>query len=306
MRHLIFAWLGLLATMSASAHGIDEHAAAGWNWEPWVVLPSFAAGALYLLGWRRLRREGNARRVLGFVRIAAFFAGLATLLFALESPLDGLADQLFSAHMTQHLLLLTVAPPLLVWGRPMFVWLWAFPLQRRRRIGRWWNDTPVLHAGHAFLMRPLIVWLLASAALWFWHVPGPYGWALADARVHVLEHLSFLLTALAFWTLVLQPYGRQRGEQGVALILVATYALHNGLLGALLVFAAQPYYAAYATAHYGLTPLEDQQLAGLIMWVPAGMLQLVTLAWLFASWLNAAPDGRRARAADRPDPVFHS
>jgi cytochrome c oxidase assembly factor CtaG len=141
-------------------------------------------------------------------------------------------------------------------------------------------------------MRPLTVWLLASIALWFWHVPGPYGWALADGRVHVLEHLSFLLTALAFWTLVLQPYGRQQGGHGVALILVATYALHNGLLGALLVFASQPYYPAYAASHFGLTPLEDQQLAGLIMWVPAGMLQLVTLAWLFAGWLASA--GKRA------------
>lgn len=297
MRHVIFAWLVLLVAMPACAHGIGGHGdAAGWHWEPWVVLPSFAAAALYLLGWRRLQREGNSRRALGIGRIGTFFAGLATLLFALESPLDGLADQLFSAHMTQHLLLLTVAPPLLVWGRPVFVWLWAFPLERRRRIGRWWNDTRGLHASHAFLMRPLTVWLLSSLALWFWHAPGPYGWALADERVHVLEHLSFLLTALAFWTLVLQPYGRQRGGQGVGLLLVATYALHNGLLGALLVFAAQPYYTAYATSHFGLTPLEDQQLAGLIMWVPAGMLQLATLAWLFAGWLGSAgkAGGKRA------------
>ncbi len=289
MRPVIAAWLYLLAARPAFAHGAGEHVVGiGWHWEAWVLLPTLAAGALYLLGWRRLRREDNARRAAGIGRIAAFFAGIATLLGALESPLDGLAGQLFSAHMTQHLLLLTVAPPLLVWGRPVFVWLWAFPLPRRRRIGRWWNDTRVLHATHAFLMRPLTVWLLASIALWFWHVPGPYGWALADERVHVLEHLSFLLTALAFWTLVLQPYGRQQGGHGIALILVATYALHNGLLGALLVFASQPYYLAYTASHFGLTPLEDQQLAGLIMWIPAGMLQLVTLAWLFAGWLAAA------------------
>lgn len=286
---MICAWLVLLAARPAGAHGLGEHAdAAGWHWESWVVVLSAAAASLYLLGWRRLRHEGNARRALGIGRIGAFFAGLATLLLALESPLDGLADQLFSAHMTQHLLLLTVAPPLLAWGRPVFVWLWAFPLQRRRRIGHWWNDTRALHACHAFLMRPLTVWLLSSLALWFWHAPGPYGWALVDQRVHVLEHLSFLLSALAFWTLVLQPYGGRRGEQGVALILVATYALHNGLLGALLVFASQPYYPAYASPHFGLTPLEDQQLAGLIMWVPAGMLQLATLTWLFASWLGSA------------------
>jgi len=297
MRPVIIGWLCLLTAGSALAHGVGEHAAeAGWYWEVWVLLPTLAVAALYLRGWRRLRREDNARRAAGIGRIAAFFGGLATLLAALESPLDSLADQLFSAHMTQHLLLLTVAPPLLVWGRPVFVWLWAFPLPQRRRIGHWWNDARALHATHALLMRPLTVWLLASVALWFWHMPGPYGWALADERVHVLEHLCFLLTALAFWTLVLRPYGGQRGGQGMALILVATYALHNGLLGALLVFASQPYYPAYATAHYGLTPLEDQQLAGLIMWVPAGMLQLVTLAWLFTGWLGTAGKAAERRA----------
>jgi putative membrane protein len=288
-------WLAVLAAGPACAHdSAHQHEAQmpGWNWEPWVVLLVSVAAVLYLLGWWRLRREGNVRRALGAGRIGAFAAGLATLLIALESPLDGLAEQLFFAHMSQHLLLLTVAPPLLVWGRPVFVWLWAFPLPQRRRIGRFWNDTRALHASHAFLMRPLVAWLAASAALWFWHVPGPYGWALADERVHVLEHMSFVLTALMFWTLVLQPYGRERNGYGVALILVATYALHNGLLGALLVFASQPYYQDWSATRFGLTPLEDQQLAGLIMWVPAGLLQLATLALLFTGWLAAA--GRRA------------
>jgi putative membrane protein len=286
----------LLASGPACAHGSAVgHAAEapGWNWEPWVLLLVSVAAALYLLGWWRLRREGNARRALGIGRIGAFTAGLVTLLVALESPLDGLAEQLFCAHMTQHLLLLTIAPPLLVWGRPVFVWLWAFPLPQRRRIGRFWNGTRVLQASHAFLMRPLVVWLLASVALWFWHVPGPYGWALADERVHALEHLSFVLTALPFWTLVLQPYGRERDGLGIALILVATYALHNGLLGAVLTFASRPYYQDWSGLHFGLTALEDQQLAGLIMWVPAGLLQLATLALLFVGWLNAARAPRR-------------
>ena len=281
-------WMSTLCAASATGpafgHGAFEHG-AGWNWEPGIVLSLGATLCLYGLGWRRLLHEGNARRVLGAARLWSFAAGMLALGVALLSPLDTLAEESFSAHMTQHLLLMLVAPPLLVGGRPVLVWLWAFPLAQRRRIGRAWVDTRALQGTHAFLMRPLVVWLTASIALWFWHMPGPYDWALADERVHALEHLSFFLTSLAFWTLAMEPYGHRRDGQGIALVMVATFALHSGLLGALLTFASTPLYRAYATGAFGLTPLEDQQLAGLIMWVPAGFAYLAALAVLFVGWL---------------------
>ena len=140
------------------------------------------------------------------------------------------------------------------------------------------------------LMCPLIVWILCSAVLWFWHLPGPYGWALESASVHALEHACFFLTSLMFWSLVLQPLGRRRMEYGETLLFVATFGVQNGLLGALLTFAGRPLYVAYlpTTAVWGLTPLEDQQLAGLIMWIPASLIHLTTLGVLFVIWLNAA------------------
>lgn len=284
---MLAAPCALAAAGPAFCHGVGhEDGGFGWSWDPWMLLLLAIAACLYLLGWQRLRRQGNARRVLGAVRLLSFAAGMLVLGLALMSPLDTLAERLFSAHMTQHLLLMLIAPPLLVWGRPVFVWLWAFPLAQRRRIGRAWVDTRALHTSHAFLMRPLMVWMTASIALWFWHIPAAYDWALADGRVHVLEHLSFFLTSLAFWTLTLEPYRHRRSGHGIALVMVVTFALHSGLLGALLTFAQAPLYRAYVTPVFGLSPLEDQQLAGLIMWVPASLVYLAALAALFVGWLS--------------------
>ena len=139
-------------------------------------------------------------------------------------------------------------------------------------------------------MGPLIVWILCSAVLWFWHLPGPYGWALESASVHASEHACFFLTSLMFWSLVLQPLGRRRMEYGKTLLFVATFGVQNGLLGALLTFAGRPLYVAYlpTTAAWGLTALEDQQLAGRIMWIPASLIHLTTLGVLFVIWLHAA------------------
>ena len=280
---LFFVW-----SEPALSHGGTHVAGGSWNWAPWqVVLLLFACG-LYVAGCWRMQRARNLRKVLGLPRMAAFGAGMLTLFVALLSPLDALADQLFSAHMTQHLLLMLVAPPLLVWGRPLLTWLWAFPLQSRRNIARWWNGAGRLHAVHGFLMRPLVIWLLASAALWLWHIPGFYDWALSDEFVHAMEHLSFFLTSLAFWTLVVEPYDTVRPNPGLAIVAVVTFALHSGILGALLTFASAPLYHTHNLSFPALSPLEDQQIAGLIMWIPASLVYLAALSLLFVDWLARA------------------
>jgi putative membrane protein len=275
---------------AAFAHAGHEHAQGGaaWSWEPWVLGSLALATGFYLRGWLRLKAQGVAERALGRWRAPCFGAGMATLFIALVSPLDALAAQSFTAHMVQHLLLMLVAPPLLVWSRPVYTWLWALPLAARRRIGRCWMQTGALHGTYAFLMRPTVVWLLASAALWLWHIPGPYDLALANEGVHALEHLSFFLTSLAFWALVERPQAIAGAGAGTALVMVATFALHSGMLGALLSFSTVPLYASYVARATAASVVEDQQTAGLIMWVPAGIVHLAALAALFPAWLNAA------------------
>lgn len=280
-----------------AAHGV-EVGQLGWNWEVWVL----ASLALAVFGYVRglLRMEPGARsHVFGIGRYAAFAAGIGVLIVALISPLDALDDQLFSAHMVQHMLLILVAPPLLAWARPATAWLWAFELPARRAIGRFWMGAPGVQRGIRFLMRPAVVWVLSSFALWFWHLPGPYGWALDSEWVHTGEHLSFFLSALAFWSLVLAPYGRRQPDYGTTVLFVGTLGMQMGFIGAILTFATRPLYLMHSqsTMAWGLTLLEDQQLAGLIMWVPAGFVYTAAMSGLFVASLRDAE--RRAVSATK-------
>lgn len=280
-------------------HGRDRLVELPWNWETWVLVCLGLAVFGYAYGLRRL--DAHARtRVFGVLRITSFAAGIVALFIALISPLDALDDQLFSAHMVQHLLLMMVAAPLLVCGRPAMAFLWAFPISARRVIGRMWNAGG-LHRGVNALMSPLVVWLLCSIVLWFWHLPGPYGWALANEGVHTLEHFCFFISALMFWSLVIEPFGPRRLGHGSTLIFVATFGVQNGLLGALLTLAGHPFYNSHfnTTEAWGLTPLEDQQLAGIIMWIPASVIHLTSLGVLFVMWMRHAEQEARLLAVSR-------
>ncbi|MEO8126070.1 MAG: cytochrome c oxidase assembly protein [Bryobacteraceae bacterium] len=260
----------------------------GWNWDPWILASLSLAVAAYVCGLWRIP-EAARSRVFGKWRYAAFGAAIAALFAVLISPLDALDDELFTAHMLQHLVLMMVAPPLLIMGRLGTAFLWAFPLRIRRWIARAWVFTGLRDGVHA-VMSPVAVWILGSAALWFWHLPGPYGWALSNEWVHAFEHICFFVTSLMFWALVVEPLGRRRLDYGIAMLFVTTFGMQNGLLGAILTFGGRPLYVAYlpTTAAWGLTPLEDQQLAGLIMWIPASLIHLATLGFLFVAWMRGA------------------
>jgi len=295
MRLLLRVSLGL-ATPSAFAHTPSETMACTWNFAPEVTLPLLLIVAAYVSGILHLQRQGIRRRMVSSGCCAAFVLGILALVAALMSPLDRLAEFLFSAHMTQHLVLMLLAPPLLILGRMQTVLLWTFPLRLRRLIGK----AIVLRFTVDGPSRPFSVWWLASAAMWFWHIPGPYAWALHHPSIHILEHLSFFLTSLAFWSLALRPFSRAKNGHGVALMLLIGFALESSLLGALLVFAGHPFYALHMlqtsrplpTFLSAISPLQDQQLAGLIMWVPAGLVPAAALVAVFADLL-AIPQRRR-------------
>lgn len=292
-------WLHALPALACAtpvlAHG-GNVGQLGWNGEGWIVTSLVLAVFGYVRGL--LRMDAGARaRIFGHGRCVAFAGGVGVLVIALLSPLDALDDQLFSAHMLQHMLLIVVAPPLLVWSRPATAWLWAFDLPARRVIGRVWMGAPGVQRGVRFLLRPLVVWTVSCFALWFWHLPAPYEWALGNAWLHALEHLCFFATALAVWSLVLAPYARRQLGYGASLLFVGTAGMQMGLLGAILTFAPRPVYLVHSSAPlaWGLSVLEDQQLAGLIMWVPAGLVYTGAMAVLFVAWLR---DAERKAAAE--------
>jgi putative membrane protein len=269
-----------------------------WSWEPPVVLGLALAGWAYARGVRALwRRAGRGRGVRPWQAVA-FGSGLAALFVALVSPLDALGSALFSAHMAQHLVLILVAAPLLVVGAPPVLFLWALPEATRRAVGRWYRRAWALRAAWHALSHPITVWALHAVAVWVWHLPSLYQAALSDEAVHVAEHASFLGTAILFWWVVLgQGHGRGL-DRGLGVLYLFTTAMQGGILGALMTFSPVPWYPAYETtvAAWGLTPIEDQQLAGLLMWVPSGLVYTVAALALFAAWLQHAE--RSAHPAD--------
>ena len=250
-----------------------------WSFEPLVVTSLVAMAWLYARGVRALWRRAGTGHGIARWRAACHAGGIFALGVALVSPVDGVGIALFSVHMLQHLLFVMIAAPLLVLGQPHIALLWALPKRTRRSIARAWRGAPALRSTWCLTSHPAVAWTLHTAALWAWHAPRLYEGAVRHEGLHALEHASFLLTALLFWWVLLGHGARRRLGFGVAMLYLFTASLQSVILGALLTLARQPWYQVHygTTAPWGLTPLEDQHLAGLIMWVPAGLIYLAAL-----------------------------
>jgi len=256
-----------------------------------VVLPLGAAMVLYVAGYRRL--AARAGRLVQPRAAACFVAGWLGLAVALASPLHGLGKELLAAHMVQHELVMVVAAPLLVLGRPVVPWLFALPSGSRHAIGRWARAGPPGTLWRA-ASRPLTAFSLHAAAILGWHAPAAYQATLRSDSVHALQHVTFLATSLLFWQVLLRP--RTRAQLGAAVLYLFATSLYTGGLGALLALSPTPWYPAYgaAGAARGYTPMEDQQLAGLIMWMPGAFAYLAAALGLLTAWLGES--GARVRA----------
>ncbi|MDB4883119.1 MAG: hypothetical protein JWL95_1885 [Gemmatimonadetes bacterium] len=250
-----------------------------WTFAPVVVALLVLSAWLYARGLRALWRQAGIARGIARWRAACFAAGTFVAALALLSPIDAVGAALFSVHMTQHMLLVVVAAPLLMLGDPLTPAIWSLRIGARRRIGLAWRRARATQSIWRQLRRPLVAWALHVGALWLWHLPRLYDVALRDERVHVLEHATFFLTALLFWAPLADRRRVLRLGVGAGTLYLFAAALQCTLLGALMTFARRPWYVAHygTTAAWGLTPLEDQQIAGLIMWIPAGLAYLVAL-----------------------------
>jgi len=275
---------------SVIAHGGKPHGPEDvwktWGWEPLVVISLALSGWLYARGVRRLWRESGKGAGIRKWEAAAFAGGWLALFVALVSPLHPLGRVLFSAHMTQHEILMLVAAPLLVLGRPLIPYLFALPIDWRRRLGQA-GKASWLRGSWGALTNPLVAWAVHALALWIWHAPALFQATIDDEFIHTLQHLSFLVSALFFWWSLAHSRRSLMGY-GAAVLYVFTTSVHSGALGALITFASTLWYPAYAetTSPWGLTSLEDQQLGGLIMWIPAGLVYIVAGLALFAGWMR--------------------
>jgi putative membrane protein len=279
--------------------------------EPWVLGTVVVSALWYWRGSRRpsLRAVGTTvrRRVVPW-RGLCFAAGLATLLVALDSPVERLADDWFWAHMLQHVLLMMVAAPLLVLGAPWLPFWRPLPLGVRRQIARSIVKSPsfgwLRHAAH-WVRYPLVAWLLFDVNLAAWHVPALYDLTLRNTGVHYGEHISFVVLGLLFWSLVLDsppfhprlsPFGR--------VIYTSAGSAASWLLAIILTFAATPLYPAQSTGnHGGLSALTDQQLAAGVMLGPGSVpYAIVVFYWLYV-WLGPEYSGERRRVTRRHSPL---
>jgi len=279
-----------LGPLAASAHVPGPAPAApspwAWNLPAWLLFLLALSAIGYAVGLRRLWRNAGRGRGVSALQAWAFALGWLTLVAALVSPLDPLGGWLFSAHMVQHELLMVVAAPLLVLGRPLATWAWALSPAQRRAAGRLfrsrgWNGM------WETLTDPLVAWALHALALWAWHIPAAFDAALQNEGLHILQHVCFLGTALFFWWSVLGHDPRGRYGPGHATAYLFTTMLHTAALGALLSLAPTPWYAPYIplTGALGLDPIDDQQLGGLVMWIPAGLAYVVAALWVLARML---------------------
>ena len=260
-----------------------------WSLEPWLIVTLGVAVFLYATGLRNLRRKSGRDRVVGAGEVSAFFAGTICIALALMSPIDTISDDLFSMHMVQHLLLMLVCAPLFVWSRPIIVFFYAAPTALRRRLGRFWARRR-LGTLASVLMHPVMVWSAFIGIFVFWHIPGPYTLAVENEPIHDLEHLTLFITAFAFWSVVIEPSGRRRLDHGSTILFVAATAVFSSLPGALMILTRRPFYPVHASGvtEWGLTLIQDQQLAGLVMWIPGGFIYLAAIALLFAPWFHQA------------------
>jgi putative membrane protein len=274
-----------------------------WEWDPFVVLPLALSLLLYGTGMILLWRRAGIGRGVKRWQAGCFFAGWLTLAGALVSPLHDYAEHLFTAHMIEHELLMAVAAPLLALSRPLAIFMRAIP----RGLGR--GLTAAAHFGAVqalwrAMTTPVIATSLHAAAIWLWHIPALLDGTLQSEALHRLQHISFLVTALFFWWAVLRRPAQTYGEGALHVFVTM---VHTGLLGALLTLAPRLFYPlqTHDAPLFGLTPLEDQQLAGLFMWVPGGAIYLGCGLALLYFWLHASPASQdRSWASAEAAPSF--
>jgi putative membrane protein len=292
---IVLATLPTYAMADVGARTTPDGVWSSWSFDPLVLFSLFLSGWIYWRGLLRLHQRARRTNAMESVHATCFYAALVLIGLSLLSPLDALSQELSSAHMTQHMLLMMVAAPLMVLGSPSRVIPYAMsPL--------WQELTGLTWLTHRATWHPTAIWVLFVIALWGWHHPLLYQAALRDPLVHDAQHLSFFAAAFLFWRIVLDPFSRRRMHATAAAVFLFTTSIHASALGVFLALAPSPWYLEYAsrTVAFGFTPMADQQLAGLIMWVPGCWIYPLIAVGLLARWLIVALEGEESMVGAHP------
>lgn len=291
---LVLAFSTLLAPFSALAHTrerpVPETIWRSWNLDVPILAAMMLATWVYLRGTVHLWERGGRGTGIARWQVATWLGGMATIFVAIISPLDALGAALFSAHMVQHMLLILVAPLLLAASNPLLAALWALPASRRRDVSMMWLGRTRLRQSWHALNHPIVVFGVFALGLWAWHLPRLYDRALGSDLLHQMEHATFFGCSFLMWWCVLET-GKRRGMgHPLALLMLFISTIQSGALGAILTFGRRPLYESHApwVDAWGLTRLQDQQLAGVIMWIPMGTVLALAAFVIFAQWIRSA------------------
>src|SRR3569833_349958 len=269
---------------AAQAHAVDTETSLSWTLDPWIIVPLSTTGMVYLLGAARLLARSHIGRQALASHFALFATGWLTLAGALISPLHSLGERLFTVHMVEHEIIMASSAPLIVLARPSGTMMWALP-RGPRLVLRAALNAPTVRTGWRWLSAPRVATLLHGIAIWAWHAPPLFDAAVTNVVLHRLQHLSFFVTAVLVWWAIF--YCRDRG---VAAWDVFITMLHTSVLGALISLSPHVLYHIQTehAQNWGFLPLEDQQLAGIVMWVPAGTIYAGIAIWLVAQWIKTS------------------
>ena len=270
-----------------------------WEWRLDLGLLIFVFVALYTAGWLKLRRK-QTKLATGW-RLVSYYTGIILLVIALFSGIDVFQTQLFFIHMVQHLFLLMLAPPFLLLANPMPFILWALPKVERQQISRLLKRKSDFRKVFVWLTNPWMIWLVYTVNLVLWHDPNPYRAAIENEFLHDIEHFTFFYAGLGFWWHItgVAPkfHGRRTFVMRMGLIIAAYFV--NLAVGVTITLTPDVIYTYYegVPRTWGVSVMSDQRIGGLLMWIPGGMMYLMTFLILGANVVAASE--KRARLGDK-------
>jgi putative membrane protein len=272
---------------------------ADWKLPIGLTVSIVLTALVYVRGWVALRRTRRAQ--FNDERLVSFLCGLLLLWIVIASPMDGFADALLTAHMIEHLLLMSAIPMLLLYGLPVVPLLRGLPRPLLRWVvGPLVRITALRHLA-AWLVTPAVAWLGMNVAYLAWHVPAAYNRALENETVHGVEHLCFLFTSLLFWWYIFRPWpAKQRPDDWGMLVYLALGDVVMTMLSAFLAFCERPVYSYYVQHPnpFGISVLDDQVLGAVVMWVLGSFAYLLP-AMVITFRLAGVGQGRRVAALPR-------
>jgi cytochrome c oxidase assembly factor CtaG len=290
-------------------HPLTRELLSGWEFRPEVLAILVPLGVMYFVGWRRLRRHSAQHKLANGWRLASYLGGLGIIALALMSPIDRLGGQLFFMHMVQHMLMIMFAAPMLLMADPFPFFLWSLPLSLRRPVAMLFERDSLFRRGLIKVTQPGVAWLIFLTVYLGWHDPKAYNAALYYEWVHNLQHITFFLASLIYWWPLVgcAPHIHPRFPGWGKLAYLVGTIPPNMAIGVSIAFASEIMYTYYLSVPrvWGFTALQDQQLAGAIMWIQGSeMYIMVTLFFLGRLFMTKGKGKPVERAWDTEDAMI--